>query len=70
MGFGDSQIIHPENLERDLRIQRMVDELQELAGGRLIMGHSASCPPEIMEAFLQEVLAFEREEARRREFPR
>ena len=63
---GDSQSMRPEELEREMRIQRMIDELQEIAGGRMVMSRSETCPPEIMEAFLEEVLAFERQEARRR----
>ncbi len=59
----DSQCVSSEELQRDLRIQRMIDELQELASGTMVMSKFSNCPPEVFEAFLEGVLEFEREHA-------
>jgi hypothetical protein len=62
----DSQSVSPEELQRELRIQHLINQLQELSGGAMVMSKFSSCPPEVFEAFLEEVLDFELEHARRK----
>jgi hypothetical protein len=47
--------------DREIRINRLKQQLEQLSGGQVAFG-PADCEPEIEEAFLQHVLAFESEE--------
>ncbi len=62
----DSKSITSEELYRELHMQKILDQIQELTAGKVILGKFDSCPPEVYEAFLEEVLELEREEARKR----
>lgn len=52
-----------ERVDREIRINRMEEELRDLSGDGMIMAEpSADCPPEVREKFLEHVLKFERGE--------
>jgi hypothetical protein len=48
------------DVDREIRIEKMKRELEELAGGSMISGGFGDVPPNIEEAFLERVCAFER----------
>src|SRR5689334_15207532 len=48
-----------EGVDREIRIEKLRREIEEVAGGEMICGKSADCDPEIEEAFLEHVLALE-----------
>jgi hypothetical protein len=50
------------NIDREIRIDRMKRELDEIADGTMISGGFGSVPSEIEEMFLEQVLAYERAE--------
>jgi len=50
------------DVDREIRIEKMKRELDELADGKMICGGFGSLPSEIEEIFLEHVLAFERAE--------
>lgn len=50
------------DVDREIRIEKMKRELDELADGKMICGGFGSLPSEIEEMFLEHVLAFERAE--------
>jgi hypothetical protein len=59
--------IHPSpddeaDVDREIRIEKMRRELDELAGGSMISGGFGDVPPTIEEAFLSRACAFERAE--------
>jgi hypothetical protein len=49
-----------EKVDREIHINQMREELNELAGGQMFSGSSGDCPPEVEEKFLEHALAFER----------
>ncbi|HWP85961.1 MAG TPA: hypothetical protein VNN17_12265 [Terriglobia bacterium] len=52
-----------ERVDREIRINRMEEELRQLSGDAMRTGESAAdCPPEVREKFLEHVLKFERGE--------
>jgi hypothetical protein len=52
-----------EDTDRQIRINRLREEIKELAGDEVVFGKSSDCPPEILEQFLQQVLDVERAQA-------
>jgi len=50
------------DVDREIRIEKMKRELDELAGGKMISCGFGSLPQEIEEMFLEQVLAYERAE--------
>ena len=51
-----------EDVDREIRIERMKQELNEISGGEMIYGSLSPIPPAMEEAFLEQVLAYERAE--------
>jgi hypothetical protein len=51
-----------EAVDRQIRIARMKDELDQIAGGKMLTGGFGSVPAALEEAFLEQALAFERAE--------
>jgi hypothetical protein len=49
-------------VDREIRIEKMRRELDEIAGGKMISGNFEAVPPKIEEAFLAQALAYERAE--------
>ena len=49
-----------EDVDREIRIERMKQELNEISGGEMIYGSLSPIPPAMEEAFLEQVLAYER----------
>src|SRR5450755_3992823 len=50
------------DVDREIRIEKMKRELDEMAGGKMLSGSFGPVSPEIEEAFLEQVLAYERAE--------
>jgi len=50
------------DVDREIRIEKMKQELNEIAGGKMIYGSHTPIPLEMEEAFLEQVLAFEKAE--------
>jgi hypothetical protein len=50
------------NIDREIRIQKMKRELDEIADGKMISGSFGPLPLELEEMFLEQVLAYERAE--------
>lgn len=50
------------DVDREIRIEKMRQELDEIAGGKMISGHLGPVTSKIEEAFLEQVLAYERAE--------
>jgi len=48
------------NVDREIRIERMKRELQELSGGSMISGDFGEVPPELEELFLTRVCEIEK----------
>lgn len=48
-----------EGVDREIRIEKLRREIDELAGGEMISGKIADCDPQAEEAFLENVLALE-----------
>lgn len=48
-----------EGVNREIRIEKLRHEIEEVAGGDMFGGKSAECDPETEEAFLEQVLALE-----------
>jgi hypothetical protein len=51
--------LHLEGVDREIRIEKLRREIDEVAGGEMINGQIADCDPKIEEAFLENVLALE-----------
>jgi hypothetical protein len=49
-------------VDREIRIEKMRRELDEIAGGKMISGNFEAVPSKIEEAFLEQALAYERAE--------
>jgi len=54
---------HDPDIDRQIRIEKMRHELDEIAGGHMFSGSFGPVPPGIEEAFLEQALAFERAES-------
>lgn len=50
------------DIDRQIRIARMKDELDQIAGGKMFTGALGPVSPALEEAFLEQALAFERAE--------
>ena len=50
----------PEDVDREIRIEKMKRELDDLAAGSMISGSFADVPPNLEEAFLGRVCEFEK----------
>jgi hypothetical protein len=50
------------DVDREIRIEKMKRELDEIAGGKMISGSFGPLPIELEEMFLEQVLAYERAE--------
>lgn len=50
------------DVDREIRIEKMKRELDEIAGGKMLSGTFGPVSPEIEETFLEQVLAYERAE--------
>jgi hypothetical protein len=48
-----------EGVDREIRIEKLRREIDEIAGGEMISGKIADCDPKAEEAFLENVLALE-----------
>ena len=48
-----------EGVDREIRIEKLRREIEEVAGGEMFGGKVADCDPKIEEAFLEHVLALE-----------
>ena len=48
-----------EGVDREIRIEKLRREIDEVAGGEMISGKVADCDPKVEEAFLENVLALE-----------
>src|SRR4030095_9180343 len=48
------------NVDREIRIERMTRELEELSDGAMISGSVGDVPPELEEIFLEHACAFEK----------
>lgn len=46
-------------VDREIRIEKLRREIDEVAGGEMISGKVAECDPKVEEAFLENVLALE-----------
>jgi len=57
---------HPSDdeadVDREIRIEKMKRELDEIAGGKMFTGSLGTVPPKIEEVFLEQVLAYEQAE--------
>ena len=51
-----------EDIDREIRIERMKRELEELSGGSMISGSFGEVPPELEEVFLERACEFEKTE--------
>ncbi|MEI9863587.1 MAG: hypothetical protein WDN00_03330 [Limisphaerales bacterium] len=48
-----------EGVDREIRIEKLRREIDEVAGGEMFSGQIADCDPKIEESFLENVLALE-----------
>ncbi len=48
------------NIDREIRIERMKRELEELSGGSIVTGSFEEVSPELEEIFLERACEFER----------
>lgn len=50
------------DVDREIRIEKMKQELDEIAGGKMFSGSLGTVPSKIEEVFLEQVLAYEKAE--------
>ena len=50
------------DVDREIRIEKMKREIDEIAGGKMMSGSFGPVPPKLEEMFLEQVLAYERAE--------
>jgi hypothetical protein len=50
------------SVDREIRINKLKQQLEEISGGEVTFGSASDCDPDVEEAFLEHVLAFESEE--------
>lgn len=55
----DNDPLNLENVDREIRIEKLRSEIDETVGGQMFSGKSADCGPEIEEAFLEQALELE-----------
>ncbi len=48
-----------DRVEREIRIEKLRQEINEVTGGEMVGGKISECDPELEEAFLENVLALE-----------
>jgi hypothetical protein len=48
-----------EGVDREIHIEKLRQEIEEVAGGEMISGKCADCDPKLEESFLEHVLALE-----------
>lgn len=48
-----------EGVDREIHIEKLRREIDEIAGGEMVSGKIADCDPKVEEAFLENVLALE-----------
>lgn len=60
MSAFDSAPEDEADVDREIRIERMKCELDELSGGAMISGSVGDMPPELEEIFLERACAFEK----------
>ncbi|HWQ92479.1 MAG TPA: hypothetical protein VN673_12475, partial [Clostridia bacterium] len=48
-----------DRADREIRIEKLKQEIETIAGEPVISGASPDCPPELQEAFLENILALE-----------
>jgi len=53
--------------EHQIRIENLRREIEEACGEKPVFGTAPDCPPDVEEAFLRRVLAWELAEKKRRE---
>ena len=58
-GQDNDDPLNLEGVDREIRIEKLRREIDEVAGGEMMSGKTADCDPEIEEAFLEHVLALE-----------
>jgi len=56
----DSTSENKADIDREIRIERMQRELEELSGGAMISGSVGDMPPELEEVFLERACAWEK----------
>src|SRR5216117_4162875 len=49
-----------ERIDRQIRINRLQEEIKKVTGEEALFGQSPDCPPEVVERFLKQVLEIER----------
>jgi len=55
----DNDPLGLDSVEREIRIEKLRREIDEVAGGEMFSGKVAECDPKVEEAFLENVLALE-----------
>src|SRR5262245_53706469 len=63
MNSSDQDPLNLDDVDREIRLEKLRREIKDLAGGDVMLGSSPDCDPELEEMFLQHVLAFESAEA-------
>ena len=53
----DSTSENEADIDREIRVERMKRELEELSGGAMISGSMGDMPPELEEVFLERACA-------------
>jgi len=56
----DSTSENEADIDREIRVERMKRELEELSGGAMISGSMGDMPPELEEVFLERACAWEK----------
>jgi len=56
---GEDDPLGLDRAEREIRIEKLRREIDDLAGGQVVSGKMPGCDPELEEAFLQNVLELE-----------
>jgi|SRR5450756_1238241 len=59
LGQPDDDPLNLEGVDREIRIEKLRREIDEVAGGEMMSGQAADCDPKVEEAFLEHVLALE-----------
>jgi len=59
MNASDSDPLNLDGVDLEIRLEKLRREIKELGGSEVVMGTSPDCDPQLEEAFLEHVLAFE-----------
>jgi hypothetical protein len=59
MNSPDPDPLKLEDIDRDIRLEKLRRRIEEVAGGEVQFGRVADCDPRVEEAFLEHVLALE-----------